>query len=139
MRVAILGSTGMLGSAVAEVIEKEFGEGNVFLSRRDIHMAAGQMFPFTADQYDNTYRFCTIPEVDYIINCIGIIKPHMIKDMQQSIYINSIFPRRLAKYCADHNIKLIHVSTDCVYDGSIAEGYHTCWRCGAPQLSTFDF
>jgi dTDP-4-dehydrorhamnose reductase len=56
---------------------------------------------------------------DIVINCIGIIKQlpeannHII-----SININALFPHRLALLCKDHGVRMIHISTDCVFDGT---------------------
>ena len=55
---------------------------------------------------------------DYLINCIGVIKQKKDSDyIQKSIEINSIFPHMLAKSCNKNDVKLIHFSTDCVFNG----------------------
>jgi dTDP-4-dehydrorhamnose reductase len=41
----------------------------------------------------------------------------MAQNIIDSIYINSIFPHELAEFCGAKNIKLIHITTDCVYSG----------------------
>lgn len=53
---------------------------------------------------------------DVVINCIGIIKR---KDATKADYalVNAAFPHLLAAACKEIGAKLIHVSTDCVYDG----------------------
>jgi len=56
------------------------------------------------------------PEV--IINCIGIVKQlPAAQDPLQSISINALFPHQLAQICRKKNIRLIHMSTDCVFSG----------------------
>lgn len=55
---------------------------------------------------------------DYIINCIGIIKPYSEKNMEETVYINAMFPHILARQSKELNIKLFHITTDCVYSGS---------------------
>lgn len=56
---------------------------------------------------------------DLIINCIGVVKHReaCVKDNLESEYINSIFPHFLKYECEARNIKLIHLSTDCVFKG----------------------
>lgn len=55
---------------------------------------------------------------DYLINCIGIVKQsHLAEDPYESIAINSFFPHQMEKYCSEYDCKLIHISTDCVFDG----------------------
>jgi dTDP-4-dehydrorhamnose reductase len=58
----------------------------------------------------------TGPEV--VINCIGIVKQiPAAQDPLQSIAINALFPHQLAQICRQKKIRLIHMSTDCVFSG----------------------
>lgn len=55
---------------------------------------------------------------DVILNCIGITKRR--EEPQNhipSIILNAILPHKLAKLAGDVKAKLIHFSTDCVFDG----------------------
>jgi dTDP-4-dehydrorhamnose reductase len=53
-----------------------------------------------------------------MINCIGIVKQaEAAKDPVTSIEINALFPHRLARLCQERGIRLIHISTDCVFSG----------------------
>ena len=56
---------------------------------------------------------------DLIINCIAVIKHRKacVEGNFEAEYINSIFPYFLKNECEVRNIKLIHLSTDCVYKG----------------------
>nr|QCH03247.1 QnlA [Plesiomonas shigelloides] len=55
---------------------------------------------------------------DVVINCIGLIKQHDIaKQHVAAIEINSLLPHKLAFLCDQYNARLIHFSTDCVFDG----------------------
>lgn len=55
---------------------------------------------------------------DIVVNCIGVIKQlatasvHLI-----SIATNSLLPHRVAALCEAAGARLVHVSTDCVFDG----------------------
>ena len=57
-------------------------------------------------------------EPDIIVNCAGIIKqlPNA-KFPIPSISMNALFPHRLGEMCTERNIRLIHISTDCVFSG----------------------
>ena len=119
VKVTILGSTGMLGNAVTSVFmaDKHFDVSASF--RRHELKTNDKSFYFDALNTD----FSEIPKCDYLINCIGIIKPHMNKDEQSSIYINSIFPHKLSDWCKQNGTKLIHITTDCVFSG--VSGFYT--------------
>lgn len=59
-----------------------------------------------------------------VVNCVGIIKQlKAAKDPVESIAINSLYPHLLARACASRGIRLIHISTDCVFDG--ARGHYS--------------
>jgi dTDP-4-dehydrorhamnose reductase len=56
---------------------------------------------------------------DVVVNCIGIVKQLAeAKDPVTSITINALHPHLLARACAVRGSRLIHISTDCVFDGA---------------------
>ena len=55
---------------------------------------------------------------DYIINCIGVLIKGSIQDPSNAILINALLPHKLAQFSKAINAKFIHISTDCVFDGS---------------------
>jgi dTDP-4-dehydrorhamnose reductase len=60
---------------------------------------------------------------DVVVNCVGIIKQlAAAKDPVASIRINALHPHLLARVCAARGCRLIHISTDCVFDGTLG-GY----------------
>jgi dTDP-4-dehydrorhamnose reductase len=55
---------------------------------------------------------------DVVINCVGLIKKASdVSDPLQAIPINSLLPHRLANLCELTGARLIHISTDCVFNG----------------------
>lgn len=62
------------------------------------------------DILDNDY--------DFVINCIGLLVKDSNDNPDRAIYINSWFPHHLEQLLKDKKTKLIHLSTDCVFDGS---------------------
>lgn len=61
---------------------------------------------------------------DVVLNCVGITKRKPeIEDMEQAIEINSLFPHRLARWASELGFRVIHFSTDCVFDGAVGN-YH---------------
>ena len=62
---------------------------------------------------------------DYIINCIGVLIKGSIQDTSNAILINALLPHKLAQFSKAINAKFIHISTDCVFDGSIGSYIET--------------
>lgn len=113
-KILILGSTGMLGNAVtAYFLEKN----NYDVTAT--YRTAAVAFPGKSIVFDAlTSPLESLPtNFDYVINCIGIIKPFMAADPAAAIKINSLFPWELAAWCKANGSRLIHITTDCVYSG----------------------
>lgn len=59
-----------------------------------------------------------IGEVDYVINAIGVTIPYAMENPAGTFFINGALPHILANVFGE---KLIHITTDCVYNGK--EGF----------------
>lgn len=60
---------------------------------------------------------------DWVINCIGVVKQSSQSENRLiSVGINAYFPHLLSRVAHEHNAKLIHISTDCVFSGKVG-GY----------------
>jgi dTDP-4-dehydrorhamnose reductase len=106
-KVLVLGSTGMLGNAMMVELPK-YGFEVICPSK----VLANADEPTTID----IEIFKTAPDV--VLNCIGLIKQSPLSlDIENQIYLNALFPNKLAKICKYYNTKLIHFSTDCVFNG----------------------
>jgi dTDP-4-dehydrorhamnose reductase len=105
-KVAILGIDGMLGSAVFKIFsQNKFNVIGINRKTLDVQYAAVNDIKAAIKGYD------------YIINCIGLIKPYIHDDnpfdVERAIEVNASFPHKLS-HCG---IRTIQIATDCVYDG----------------------
>ena len=109
--VAVIGSNGMLGVAVSEY----------FLSRGyDVRRITRKEFDIAKDPFQKLEHY--ILECDAVVNCAGVIKPQIAKcTIEEVLKVNAVFPRNLANFCKQMNIKCFHVTTDCVYTGAKGE------------------
>ncbi|MCL2086116.1 MAG: SDR family oxidoreductase [Oscillospiraceae bacterium] len=110
-KILIIGGTGMLGHAAARHLSARHEVWATY--RGDFMPPYGKPIAFNVlDSLDS------LPNgFDYVINCVGVIKPYMEKDPLGAIEINAAFPWRLANWCRTIGAKLLHISTDCVYSG----------------------
>lgn len=112
VKIAVLGSTGMLGNAVGHYLESRGYD--VLLSFRRPELAYGRR-RFYFDALDSR-SLDALPEVDYVINCIGCVKQKD-HDIRTYMKVNAQFPHYLAAACERVGARLIHITTDCVFSG----------------------
>ncbi len=125
MRVLILGASGMLGNAVLRVMsEREDCE--VFGTLRAPQPALQTTIPHArllagiqTDKPDGLAAAFAASRPDAVINCIGLVKQlGSADDPLEAIPINSLLPHRVARLCELAGARLVHVSTDCVFNGA---------------------
>lgn len=112
MKILVLGKTGMLGNVVYNYF-KDLNEDVIGTSRNkeDIYY----------DAYENQEGIVNIirkyrPNV--IINCIGILNKEAEDNKCLAIKVNSLLPHYIDSLSDKYNFKLIHISTDCVFEGT---------------------
>ncbi len=54
---------------------------------------------------------------DIIINCIGILNADAEKNKDKAAYLNGYLPHQLAALTEDRDVRVFHMSTDCVFSG----------------------
>ncbi len=60
-------------------------------------------------------------QIDYIINCAAFTAVDQAENQQEDAFnVNAGIPRLLAGIADLHKIRLIHISTDYVYDGTLS-------------------
>jgi dTDP-4-dehydrorhamnose reductase len=107
VKIFIFGSTGMLGTYVTKYFSTK-GYEVVPVSRKNIDISKVT---------DSILMNSTISRGDVVINCAGLIKQRAGTTEYDFIKINSMFPHMLSMMCETKGAKLIHISTDCVFDG----------------------
>lgn len=107
--ILVTGSNGQLGNELRMLSKNNPGYRFFFTSRSELSI----------ENTDQVRSFFQKYHIDYCINCAAytaVDKAESEKD--QSFEINAYAVGELAKICAAYATKLIHISTDYVYDGS---------------------
>lgn len=112
--ILVLGAEGMLGSQLTNYFKNQNNVNLYFTSRRKVKNTKSIFFDVMKNEIEDLLK---ISNFDFIINCIGVIKPLINKNLYHSIYINSLFPIKLSDFCELKKINLIHITTDCVFSG----------------------
>lgn len=108
--IYLFGSTGMLGTYVNKILSQNFNIARITRNKFDI----------LNDKWQKLNKILSdLNENDVIINCAGII-PQKTNNTEYKKYIkiNTIFPNKLQYMAEKYNAKLIHITTDCVFNGS---------------------
>jgi dTDP-4-dehydrorhamnose reductase len=131
--ILILGSTGMLGWKVLETF-LDYKNFKIFATYRNIKSLKILKKKINYNKFKkiNFVKFDVLNHPDseikkitrnkdYIVNCIGIIKPHIDeinKKAEKALLVNSIFPYKLNEACKNINTKILQIATDCVFSGN---------------------
>lgn len=125
MKILILGGSGMLGHRLWMNLRKNH---EVWVTVRGDHNPFPHVPEFPEEfiryrvdglMFEEITRALASIQPDLVINCIGLIKQmgHLARDPLFSIQLNSLLPHRISLICRAAKIRMIHVSTDCVFSG----------------------
>jgi dTDP-4-dehydrorhamnose reductase len=107
MRITVLGANGMAGHVVASYLTQQGHDVDaVARDRLDIENPISVM------------AFFDCLETDFVVNCIGLLVQPCIQRPDRASVINSWFPHYVEYQLKDSRTRLIHLSTDCVFDGA---------------------
>jgi len=105
-RVLVIGRNGMLARALRRILAlhghavRSIGQADHDVRRR------GAGFDLSG--------------VDAVVNAAGLINRRLCgeRTVEDAYLVNSLFPRLLADHCQAAGVACIHISTDCVFDGT---------------------
>lgn len=140
-RLLIVGASGMLGYTLLRRLGED-ARYEVHGTLRGAGLPTGYACPAAATLHGgvdatrvdalNALMQRLQPQV--VINCVGLIKQlDQAKRPSAAVEINALFPHRLAECCSALGARLIHISTDCVFDGARG-GYRESDRPDADDL-----
>jgi dTDP-4-dehydrorhamnose reductase len=125
-KVLILGGTGMLGHVLFRALSKNqklivhaTARGTDGLVRAfSKELKQNLLTGIDANDFDGIVRALGSIHPEIVINCIGLIKQLPIaNDPLSAITVNAQLPHRIALACRAAKARMIHISTDCVFDG----------------------
>lgn len=124
MKALVLGANGMAGHVIVKYL-KNNGIDVTTMARNH----ADHCFDIEVTRSVTDYFSRTENKYDFIINAIGLLVKDSIERPDRAALINSWFPHYLEHITAETDTKLIHLSTDCVFDGKsgpyLEDSFHT--------------
>ncbi len=115
IRVLVLGSTGMLGHVLFFYLKKN-NQFDVFdvSFRKPLHPNS---ILCDVTNVKDLEKIVLNRNPKIIINCIGVLLKVANKNKANTIFLNAYFPHKLSEIAKKIDAKLIHISTDCIFDG----------------------
>lgn len=113
MQIIVFGANGQLGRSF-QAIAQQSGHNFLFADINEVDLT---------DEI-SLINFLENNPCDLIINCAAYTAVDKAEDEQElCMSVNGIAPGIIAEYCKNNNTKLIHYSTDYVFDGNNREEY----------------
>jgi dTDP-4-dehydrorhamnose reductase len=121
MRILVTGKNGQLGKSIHKVVNSEVETNNnlnshnfVFVGRKELDLSKES----SIENYFNNDKF------DVIINCAAYTAVDKAEEQQElANQVNHLAVKKLAEVANKQKSKLIHISTDYVFDGESDKPY----------------
>jgi dTDP-4-dehydrorhamnose reductase len=125
-KILIIGSNGMAGHLIADFLSFNPDFEIIRIARY------GSMTNYKIDvtDFNSIEKLVYQIKPNYIINAIGILNSDAENNPDRAVLINSYFPHFLAKICDNNQTKLIHISTDCVFNGKKGDYFENDFKDG---------
>ena len=119
----ILGAGGMLGRHLAEVLEGELPQ-TVSATRDEIDIT---------DYWEMRWELARL-EASVVINCAALTDVDGCETQEdRARLVNAEGAGNVSRACREIGARLIHISTDFVFDGLQRSGYHVCMSTSIPS------
>ncbi len=121
-KIIVLGSNGMAGHLIYTGLKEDEKKYDVYgIARTNSKCKPNILLDIT--NFKKLESVFNDIKPDIIINCVGLLNKVAEENPENAILINSYLPHFLEKITKNTLIKVIHISTDCVFSGD--EGSYT--------------
>ena len=118
MNVLVTGSNGQVGSELKELIQHS----KFNIQNYDFYFTTSQDLDIT--DFDSVRKYISDNQIKIIINCAAYTAVDKAESEQElANKINHLSVKNLAQIAKDYDIKLVHISTDYVFDGTNFKPY----------------
>ena len=122
MRILVTGKNGQLGRSIQNIVNTDTKIGNnqspndfIFVGREELDLSSESSI---SHYFDNNDKF------DIIINCAAYTQVDKAeKEQELANQVNHLAVKQLAKIAKNQQARLIHISTDYVFDGESDKPY----------------
>ena len=128
-KILVLGANGMAGHIITIGLKESFNFYDIMSVARSNSIIKPTYILDVLNFKDlEALINTTMPNI--IINCIGILNKNAENNPEKAVLINSYLPHFLEAITKNTNIKIIHISTDCVFSGKEGNYLETSFKNG---------
>lgn len=114
-KILLIGSKGMAGHILYHYIKENTAFELIDIARGTAsHVPSYEM---DVTDFDGLEKVIRAERPEIVVNCIGVLNQDAEQHPEKAILLNSYLPHFLAQKGNELNYKLIHISTDCVFNG----------------------
>lgn len=114
MVIIVLGSNGMAGHTIVDYLKRNTSHEIIDVARNN------SSFDIDVERrLDDLSVLFENKNPSVVINCIGLLPSECELNPERAKFLNTTFPKWLEKKTINTPIKVIHLSTDCVYSGNL--------------------
>lgn len=125
MRILILGGDGMLGHQLlkswqsSHEVRVTLRQNQAEYEKYSLFHTGNSFYNIDVRSFDDVKKVATQFKPEAVVNAVGIVKQREeAQDTLMSIEVNALLPHHLNLLCREMGIRLVHLSTDCVFSGS---------------------
>lgn len=122
-RILVIGANGMAGHVIYLYFKKLpcFEVFGIVRTNKPLKVE----FSFDVSDFQRLDETILFVKPDFVINCVGVLNTKAENAPDTAILLNSYLPHYLARRGEEWGFKLIHISTDCVFKGTLGN-YNVC-------------
>ena len=115
--VAIAGGSGLLGLSLASLMHRDYAV-HLFLHSRIISLQNINTVRVDLNSLSEIEYYLRALNIDILINCAALTNVEACEnDKESALHVNAIIANNIAITCFNLGVKLVHISTDHLFDG----------------------
>lgn len=107
MKITVFGGKGMAGHMIVAYLQQQ-GHTVTALDRSHVDV----------ENPKEVHAVLRAVDADFVINCVGLLVKESNEHPDRAALINSWFPHALEQFFKNSLTRIVHLSTDCVFDGA---------------------
>ncbi len=118
MKLLIFGGKGMAGHMLTQFFKQKNNYDVNYTSRDKDDL---ESYYLDVRNFEKLVDIFKTLKPDIVINAVGLLNEQASQDKMTAIQVNSLLPHQLDNLAKKNGVKIIHISTDCVFSGNCGD------------------